>query len=447
MDGRRNPGGIGIGIGARMAMASAARALAQWAHDLDPTGEDLTLADRSLADTIAVALAARKHPVVRLAATLGEGGYWATAGHVLDFDDLHMASTTHVSVVCVPTALAVGGGARAYLAGAGVMARLGTALGWPHYSAGWHATCTAGAIASAAGAAVAMGLDVRRIATAIALAVPAAGGVQRAFGTDAKSLQVGFAVEAGLRAAALAAAGASADERVLDAWLPLVGANSAEVELAGPAVPGGLAIKMYPCCYALQRPISAVADLAGPDGLEIGDVRRIDVRTPEATVAPLLHHRPDTGLQGKFSLEYAVAAALLDKHPGFASFTDEAVRRDAARRLVDLVEVHLEPGGDWLLDGQLQVKVQLADGAVRCGELRYPPGSPERPPSKEQLSAKVADCVAGLDTDWSTWTWQNAAEVLRSFLPSALGPHRVEPGADDAVGVDAVVAVDVLQRP
>ena len=24
------------------------------------------------------------------------------------------------------------------------MARLGTALGWPHYSAGWHATCTAG---------------------------------------------------------------------------------------------------------------------------------------------------------------------------------------------------------------------------------------------------------------------------------------------------------------
>src|SRR5215467_8246401 len=71
------------------------------------------------------------------------------------------------------------------------------------------------AVASAAGAAVALGLPAGQIATAMALAVPAAGGVQRAFGTDAKSLQVGFAVEAGMRAASLAAAGASADHAAL----------------------------------------------------------------------------------------------------------------------------------------------------------------------------------------------------------------------------------------
>ncbi len=82
--------------------------------------------------------------MTKLAASLGEAGRWATAGHVLDFDDLHMPSTTHISAVCVPTALATGGDARTYLAAAGVMARLGAALGWPHYSAGWHATCTAG---------------------------------------------------------------------------------------------------------------------------------------------------------------------------------------------------------------------------------------------------------------------------------------------------------------
>ena len=123
---------------------------------------------------------------------------------------------------------------------------------------------------------------------------------------------------------------------------------------AGPAVPDGLAIKIYPCCYALQRPISALAELASADGLDAADVQRIELRTPEATVVPLIHHRPDTGLQGKFSLEYAAAAALLDGYPGFASFTDEAVRRDAARRLAALVETTLEPGGDWLLDGELQ---------------------------------------------------------------------------------------------
>jgi len=405
-------------------MTSTAGALAQWAHDFEPTDGDLALADRSLLDTVAVALAARAHPVTRLTADLGEGTHWAAAAHVLDYDDLHMPSTTHISAVCVPTVLAAGGDARAYLAAAGVMARLGTALGWPHYSAGWHATCTAGAPASAVGAAVAMGLDAGHIATAIALAVPAAGGVQRAFGTDAKSLQVGFAVQAGLRAAALAAAGASADDEALDAWLPLVGAKPGGLDLTGPAVPDGLAIKMYPCCYALQRPISAIAELAESAGLDAGDVHRIELRTPEATVVPLIHHRPDTGLQGKFSLEYGVAAALLDRSPGFASFTDAAVRRPAARRLVGLVETELEAGGDGLLDRELHIKLHGGNGVVHHAALQYPPGSPARPPSAGQLSAKLTDCVAGLDIDWSGWTWQNAAGVLREFLP---GPRQPRP--------------------
>jgi 2-methylcitrate dehydratase PrpD len=403
-------------------MTSTARVLAEWAHELEPTAADLALADRSLIDTVAVTLAARDHPVTKIAASLSEAGRWATAGHVLDFDDLHMPSTTHVSAVCVPTALAAGGSARAYLAAAGVMSRLGTTLGWPHYSAGWHATCTAGAPAAAAGAAVALGLDAGQIATAIALAVPAAGGLQRAFGTDAKSLQVGFAVEAGLRAATLAADGASADDTVLDAWLPLVstGMSSADVsnaDMSGPAVPDGLAVKVYPCCYALQRPISALAGLADAAGLDAADVRRIELRTPEATVVPLIHHQPDTGLQGKFSLEYAAAAALLDRYPGFASFTDDAVRRDSARRLAALVETTLVPGGDGLLDGELQVRIHTGNDCVHDAVLAFPPGSPARPPTAEQLSGKLADCVAGLDTDWSAWTWQNAADVLRRFMP------------------------------
>jgi len=400
-------------------MRSTARVLAEWAHELEPTAADLALADRSLLDSVAVTLAARDHPVTKIAASLSEAGRWATAGHVLDFDDLHMPSTTHVSAVCVPAALAAGGSARAYLAAAGVMSRLGTALGWPHYSAGWHATCTAGAPAAAAGAAVALGLDAGQIATAIALAMPAAGGLQRAFGTDAKSLQVGFAVEAGLRAATLAADGASADDTVLDAWLPLVSSVQAGtgLDMSGPAIPDGLAVKIYPCCYALQRPISALAGLADAAGLDPADVRRIELRTPAATVVPLIHHQPDTGLQGKFSLEYAAAAALLDRYPGFASFTDDAVRRDTARRLAALVETTLVPGGDGLLDGELEVRVHTGNDCVHDAVLAFPPGSPARPPTAEQLSGKLADCLTGLDTDWSAWTWRNAADVLRRFMP------------------------------
>jgi 2-methylcitrate dehydratase PrpD len=412
--------------------------LAGWAVGLAPAPADLELAERALLDTLAVTLAAREHPLVEVAGGLDEAARWAAAGHVLDFDDLHLPSTAHVSVVCVPAVLASGGDARAYLAAAGVMARLGGALGWDHYARGWHATCTAGAPAAAAGAALSLGLDAEGVARAIALAVPAAGGVQRAFGTHAKSLQVGFAAQAGVRAASLAAAGASADPGALDQWLPLVGGDPARLgpggvagpmlpgrpTAAGPAVPGGLAVKLFPCCYALQRPIAATRMLLDPDPPAADRVARVVVRTPAAAVQPLIHPRPTTGLQGKFSLEYAIAATLLDGWPGFASFTDEAVGRPAARRLVELVELVTTPGGEDLLAGDVTIELTLRDGSTRAARLQAPPGSPARPPSPQELDAKLADCGADVPALLAGLTWPDAAELLRERLPGGSAARR-----------------------
>jgi 2-methylcitrate dehydratase PrpD len=351
-----------------MHRAVLANDLAEWASDLDPQPAELRLADAALRDTLAVAHAARDHPLLARTAAMTPAGREAVAAHVLDYDDLHLPSTTHISAVCVPAVRAAGGGAKEYLAAAGVMARLGMALGWEHYERGWHATCTAGAPAAAAGAALASGADV---ATAMALAVPAAGGVQRAFGTDAKALQVGFAVEAGVRAAALAAAGASADPAALDQWFALLGGDPARMPDTPDAVPGGLAIKVYPCCYALQRPIAAALGY-GDDG---GTIR---VRTPQSAVRPLIHARPRTGLEGKFSLEYGIAAALLDGAPGLGSFTDAAVNRPQARRIMERIEVELEPGGDGLLAGAFTI------GAVEQRD----------PPALDDLATKLELCGA-----------------------------------------------------
>jgi 2-methylcitrate dehydratase PrpD len=393
-------------------MTTVADELAGWATAFAPSADDLALADRALVDTIAGAAAAREHPVTELLGELPEDGAWAVLAHVLDFDDLHLETTTHVSAVCVPAVLAAGGDARAYLAGAGAMVRLGLALGWPHYAAGWHATCTAGAPGAAVAAAVAMGLGSGEVATAMTLAVPAAGGVQRAFGTAGKALQVGFAVHAGVRAARLAAAGASADPRALDDWLALVGGDAARLQLAGPAVPGGLAIKLFPCCYALQRPIAAVRALGEVDAERVA---RVVVRTPESALAPLIHSAPATGLEGKFSLEYAIAATLLDSRPGIASFTDDAVARPEAQALLRLVEADALPGGDHLLAGEVAIEVTLRDGSVLRTALDAPPGAPQRPPSPEELAAKVADCAG----EALAPTWDTAADYLGSLTRSA----------------------------
>ncbi|HEY9525235.1 MAG TPA: 2-methylcitrate dehydratase, partial [Thermopolyspora sp.] len=247
----------------------------------------------------------------------------------------------------------------------------------------------------------------------MALAVPAAGGVQRAFGTDAKSLQVGFAVEAGVRAAYLAAAGATADVSALDQWLELVRGDQNALDLTGPAIPGGLAIKVFPCCYALQRPISALTGLAAQ--VDVAQVTRIVLKTPKGTVKPLIHDRPGTGLQGKFSLQYAAATALLDSYQGFESFTDRAVRRPEARRLMELVEVRLGEGGDQLLAGEFEAEVHVG-GDVLSVRSTFPPGSPQRPPTREELLRKIRDCLDGTTLDVDGIGWSSAGQVLRDYL-------------------------------
>ncbi len=293
------------------------------------------------------------------------------------------------------------------------MARLGLWLGWRHYALGWHATTTTGALAAAATAAHARGFDAEQMAQAMALAVPAAGGVQRSFGTDAKSLQIGFAAEAGIRAATLIEAGATADTSAVDAWLSLVGGEAGALPAGDAAVPGGLAFKMYPACYALQRPTAAVSRLAVD--VDPATVRRVVVRTLAGTVTPLIHHRPRTGLEGKFSLEYAVAAALLDEHQGFASFSAEAVMRPEAQRIVELVEVELAEGGDWLLAGDVEVEVHT-DAGTTTTSMRFPPGSPQCPPTDQEFARKIEDCLSGLDVGPEDLTWATGADLLRRHL-------------------------------
>jgi len=383
--------------------------LADWAAAYRPTDADDRVASTALVDTIAVTLAAEADPIVDVTAGMPEPLRWGAIGHVLDFDDVHLPSTSHVSVVCVNAVLAAGGGAREYLAAAGVMARLGAALGWDHYTAGWHATCTAGAPAAAVGAGLALGLDAEGLSRAMALAVPGAGGVRRAFGTSGKSLQVGFAVEAGVRAARLVAAGATADPAALEQWFGLVGGSGA-VDVGGPAVPDGLAVKLHPCCYALQRPIGAVRELRAR-GVRAEDVERLTVATPESAMTPLIHHDPRTGLEGKFSMEYALATTLLDGFPGMASFTDDAVRRSGARRLVERTELALTPGGQDILAGDVVVTAALAGGGEETARLRIPPGHPAAPASEDELAAKVAACVGS----------ERAAEVTRLDWPGAAG--------------------------
>jgi 2-methylcitrate dehydratase PrpD len=223
-----------------------------------------------------------------------------------------------------------------------------------------------------------------------------------------------------VRAAQLSAAGASADPRALDQWLALVGGDADRLALDGPAVPGGLAVKLYPCCYALQRPVAALRAL----DVDPARVARIVVRTPQSALAPLIHSAPTTGLEGKFSLQYAVAATLLDSRPGIESFTDEAVARPAAQALLARVEVDAEPGGDGLLAGDVAIELTLDDGSELHARLDLPPGAPDRPPSPAELAEKVADCAGDLADEVLALDWPEAAALLRQVAGATRSASR-----------------------
>jgi 2-methylcitrate dehydratase PrpD len=145
-------------------------------------------------------------------------------------------------------------------------------------------------------------------------------------------------------------------------------------------------------------------------------VERIRVTTPASSLQPLIHDRPSTGLEAKFSLPYALAAALLDDFPNERSFSDAGVQRPAALRLVELVETTATPGGDGLLDGEVAIALDRRDGATLETRLALPPGAPQQPPTPDQLAAKLRACA--LDPQaadaLTAATWHDAATLLPS---------------------------------
>jgi 2-methylcitrate dehydratase PrpD len=114
----------------------------------------------------------------------------------------------------------------------------------------------------------------------------------------------------------------------------------------------------------------------------------------------LLHTRPRTGLEGKFSMQYCIAAALLDRRIGLLSFSDEQVRRPAAQRLFEciIMTLHPEAQGQGTSGEELPVTVTLTlrDGRRLTTQVRHAKGHPTQPLSAIALQEKFEDCAFGV---------------------------------------------------
>src|SRR5690606_19208957 len=112
-----------------------------------------------------------------------------------------------------------------------------------------------------------------------------------------------------------------ANEESLASSLGLLGSGDLEL------VSSGIEVKKYPLCYATHRTIDGILDIREAHGLLLSDVDRVEVTSNFRATVPLIHPAPQTGLEAKFSMQYAVAAALSDGYVRLSSFTDDNVRR------------------------------------------------------------------------------------------------------------------------
>jgi 2-methylcitrate dehydratase PrpD len=239
-----------------------------------------------------------------------------------------------------------------------------------------------------------------------------ASGSRQNFGTMTKPLHAGLVSRDAVLAARLAANGFTADEHQLEGplgYFQLYGVNpntEAVVDaLKHPRVllEHGLNVKKYPCCYETHRMADAALSLRGR-GLMAEDVRSITVSVEPGGQQAIIHHQPQTGLQGKFSGEYVVAACLVDGAIRLSSFTDAAVGRpqvqDLLRRVV-IQEAAAPPvGGSDFEHAYATLEVTRTDDSVLRERCDIPRGDARAPVSDAELEAKFRDCLAFSGSSW-----------------------------------------------
>lgn len=336
------------------------------------------------------------------------------AAHVLDYDDTCLRG--HPSAVLVPAIYAVaqelGSSGRqlldAYVAGYETWAELVDRESDFHQMKGWHPTSIFGSIAAAAACAVLYGLDAQRSAWALGLGASQAGGLMSNFGAMSKSFHVGRAAQAGVVAARLAAQGFTASPDAIEHPRGFLAAVSPSGQVDRTRAADGLGrewqllrrrvnLKKYPTCYYTHRALDGMLSLLAEQPVGADAIERIDVTLSEEHALALRNAEPVTGLAAKFSMQFAMACAVVARQVGLAELTDEFVCRPDVQTLMRKVTVTLDKVYDPQTPGAAlvdQVSLFTRDGMVRRQSVHRATGHVQQPLAAGQLQAKFIECLA-----------------------------------------------------
>jgi 2-methylcitrate dehydratase PrpD len=355
------------------------------------------------------------------------------AAHALDFDDMHIASSSHpsVPVVCAALALAERGRAsgrdvlRAVVLGIETTVRIGESVNPSHYQRGWHSTGTLGHFGAATAAGALLGLGAEPLTMALGIAATQASGLKQMFGTMAKPLHAGQAARDGVMAALLAERGFTSNPRALEgrAGFGVVTSDGADWSrlLEDWGREWSIRRVLYKChasSFCTQALIEGVIGLRRRHGLAPDDVAAMRIAVSRQSIDNARIGEPATGMEGKFSLTHAAAQALVYGQATESDFTDERAREPGLAALRARTEISLGESLGW---AESRVEIETRDGRVLREDV--------------DLHERTADAQA---------KWTLAQNKFRSVTASRLGARRSEAVVGAVHEIDAAPNVEPL---
>jgi aconitate decarboxylase len=334
--------------------------------------------------------------------------------HVLDFEPMWLPSTHALSPALAGT-LALGEalgstGAQiltAMVLGIEIQGRLRQAArGLESHELKFHPPGFVGPIGSAVAAGHLLGFDAGQFANAIGIAGSRCGSLFVNLGTMTKATHCAYAAALGMEAALLARRGFTGCTTLFDAapqsygeaFFPRGFDAESLLQFGAPfrILDPGYAIKVFPAKftthYAITAALMARPQIPSPDAIRAIQITAADVPSSDRP-------HPRSGLDGKFSLQYTAAAALLDGHVGLSSFTDERLARPDMQALLGKFTVTLtrDIPSIYTEGRYLDFVAVLADGSTVRTRCERPHGSWGSPPITEaEHRTKAADCLATL---------------------------------------------------
>jgi 2-methylcitrate dehydratase PrpD len=403
----------------------------------DISAEAIAATKRHILDCAGVGLAATVEPAGRiiLEVTREQGGTpqarvfgtnlrtsavsaaWANGAlaHLLDFDD---TGFSHPTACILPGALAMAEEVGA--TGADLVAAVCVGLevfermslsGRQHEPElrrrGFHPTSLYGCSAAAAAAGSIVKLNPGQMAVAIGLAAANAGGLTQHFGTWGKGVHAGNAARAGVSSVLLAKKDYFADPDGIDGDYGFFAAfhGKGNYNLGKVAdglgthwsiVDPGLTVKRYPCCGGNLRALDAARGLLEEHGIKFDDVTKLEVDVHPDLLCTVRFHKPTEGFRGKFSIDYVLAAMLLDGRVDLDSFSDEYCNSPRMRASIDKVQVnaHTEWPNDATARRKAPVTITMKDGRKFTKMVEKVRGSPGNPMTRDELLEKYHGCAS-----------------------------------------------------